>query len=33
MKTECVRFDALNCSAGEDTGESFALQGDQISHF
>ena len=25
----CWRIDALNCSAGEDSGESFTPQGDQ----
>ena len=30
-KTECWRIDALKCGVGEDSWESFGLQGDQTS--
>ena len=32
-KAECQRTDALNCGPGEDSWESFGLQGDQTSQF
>ena len=32
-KAEHRRIDALNCGAGEDSGESLGLQGDQTSQF
>ena len=30
-KAECWRIDVLNCGAGEDSWESFELQGNQTS--
>ena len=30
-KAECLKIDASNCVAGEDSWESLGLQGDQIS--
>ena len=32
-KAECRRIDALNCGVGEDSRESFRLQGDPSSPF